>query len=515
MPEARIAAVVQLADSIARQAGIGASGSFDLPEPAESISQWLSISPEQLQQIREKLSETVRQKSNILGLYLPKAGANYCKIVHTAAAQLARQHTELSGENRRLQSDSSHLDFITDFLLGINPISGASDIAEDFAARWQKFYQTGLVCLYLAPWRRSQTLEAVVVESLSQSRMVCLNAPAETSVIPKTIANNFAILNAHDHIDWLFEQLDVDFDVNRTKLMPLLSGRKAVGAIAFELNYPGDVELFEEKFRTSASIAGVVLGMALAQQRQQHFAERFARLISKPKDTQTRAATAENSLNALAEMAAGAAHELNNPLAVISGRAQLLADAESDQEKKKILEQIYKNARETSAIIEDLMSFAEPPEARAAQTDIKQMLDEAIQLARQKTNAEHLDVQIAAAEGIESVFVDSAQVVSAIANVISNAVESYGDKPGPIKITADTTESGDSVKLQISDTGCGMDAETVQKATQPFFSVKPAGRKRGMGLAYAVRFIQLNKGSLNIASEPGSGTTVTICLPRK
>jgi len=522
MPEARIAAVVQLADSIACQSGIGSSGSFDWPEPVESISQRLAIGPERLQQIRRKLPETVRQKSNILGLYLPKAGSNYCKIVHTAAAQLARQHTELSGENRRLQSDSSHLDFITDFLLGINPISGASDIAENFAARWQKFYQTGMVCLYLAPWRRSQRLEAVVVENLSQSRMVCLNAPAETSVIPKTIANNFAILNAHDHIDWLFEQLDVDFDVERTKLMPLLSGGKAVGAIAFELNYPGDVELFEEKFRTSASIAGAVLGMALAQQRQQHFAERFALLISKPKDTQTRAAPAENSLslglltlNALAEMAAGAAHELNNPLAVISGRAQLLAEAESDREKKRILEQIYESARETSAIIEDLMSFAEPPEARAARTDVKQILDEAIELAKQKTNAEHLDVQIAAAEGLESVFVDSAQVVSAIANVISNAVESYGDKPGPIKITADAAESGDSVKLQISDTGCGMDAETISKATQPFFSAKPAGRKRGMGLAYAVRFIQLNKGSLNIASEPDSGTTVTICLPSK
>jgi len=530
MPEARIAAVVQLADSIARQSGIGSSGSFDLPEPAESLSQWLAISPEQLQQIRRKLSETIRQKGNILGLYLPKAGANYCKIVHNAAAQLARQHTELSGENRRLQSDSSHLDFITDFLLDINSNSGAVDIAENFATRWQKFYQTGMVCLYLTPSAGSQRLEAVVVENLSQSRIVCLNVPAQTSVIPKTIANNFAILNAYDHIDWLFEQLDVDFDVERTKLVPLLSGRKAVGAIAFELNYPGDVELFEEKFRTSASIAGVVLGMALSQQRQQHFAERFARLIcvpaergpSKPKDTQTRAAPAEHSLswgllmeNALAEMAAGAAHELNNPLAVISGRAQLLAEAESDQEKKKILEQIYKNAREASAIIEDLMSFAEPPQPRAARTDIKQMLDEAIQLAKQKTNAEHLDVQIAVAEELESVFVDSAQVVSAIANVISNAVESYGEKPGPIKITAEAAESGDSAKLQISDVGCGMDAETISKATQPFFSAKPAGRKRGMGLAYTVRFIQLNKGSLNIASEPGSGTTVTICLPGK
>jgi len=523
MPEARIAAVVQLADSLARHADIGSSGSFDLPEPAEFISQWLAISPEQLQQIRRKLPETVRQKSNILGLYLPKAGANYCKIVHNATAQLARQHTELSEEKRRLQSDSSHLDFITDFLLGINSNSGAADIAENFAARWQKFYQTGMVCMYLAPWRRSQTFEAVVVENLSQSRIVCLNAPAQTSVIPKMIANNFAILNAYDHIDWLFEQLDVDFDVNRTKLVPLLSGRKAIGAIAFELHYPGDVELFEEKFRTSVSIAGAILGMALAQQRQQQFAERFARLIcvpaergpSQPKDTQTRAAPGEHSLNALAEMAAGAAHELNNPLAVISGRAQLLAEAESDQEKKKILEQIYKNAREASAIIEDLMSFAEPPEARATRTDIKQMLDEAIQLAMQKTNAKHLDVQIAVAEGLESVFVDSAQVVSAIANVISNAVESYGEKPGPIKITAEAAESGDSVKLQISDAGCGMDAETISKATQPFFSAKPAGRKRGMGLAYAVRFIQLNKGSLSIASEPGSGTTVTICLPVK
>ncbi len=522
MPEARIAAVVQLADSLARQSGIGSAGSFDLPAPAESISQWLAISPEQLQQIRGKLPETIRQKSNILGLYLPKAGANYCKIVHNAAAQLARQNTELSGENHRLQSDSSHFDFMTDFLLGINSGSGAADIAENFATRWQKFYQTGMVCLYLAPSTGSQRLETVVVENLSQSRIVCLNAPAETSVIPKTIANNFAILNAYDYIDWLFEQLDVDFDVERTKLMPLLSGGKAVGAIAFELHYPGDMELFEEMFKASTSIAGAVLGMALAQQRQQHFAERFAMLISKPKDTQTRAAPVENSLswgllteNALAEIAAGAAHELNNPLAVILGRAQLLAEAESDQEKKRILEQIYKNAREASAIIEDLMSFAEPPEARAARTDIKQMLDEAIELAKQKTNVEHIDIQIAVAEDLESVFVDSAQVVSAIANVISNAVESYGDKPGPIKITAEAAESGDSMRLQISDVGCGMDAQTVQKATQPFFSAKPAGRKRGMGLAYTVRFIKLNKGSLNIASEPGKGTTATICLPMK
>jgi putative nucleotidyltransferase with HDIG domain len=513
IPEARIAAVVQLADSIARSSGIGSAGSFDLPEPTETISQWLSISPEQIQQISQALPETIRQKSNILGLYLPKSDANYCKIVHGAAVQLAQEHTETSDENQRLQSDSSHLSFITEFLLGINSISSAMDIAENFAIRWQKFYQTGMVCLYLAPQRRSQTLEAVMVEELSHSRLLCLNAPIETSVIPKPIANNFAILNAYDYIEWLFEQLDVEFDVNRTKLIPLLSGGKAIGAIAFELSYPDDAKLFEEKFRTSISIAGAALGMALAQQRQQHFAERFVRLISTPKDTQTKIVPVENSLNSLVEITAGAAHELNNPLAVISGRAQLLAEAESDQEKKRILEQIYENSREASAIIANLMDFAQPPKPRPTRTDIKQMLDEAIEFAKQKTNSAHIDIQIEIAEGTESVFVDSAQIVSAIANIISNAAESYDEQTGPIKISAEAIETGDSIKVQITDSGCGMDPETIQKATQPFFSAKAAGRKRGLGLAYAARFIQINKGMLNIASKPGSGTTVTICLP--
>ena len=69
------------------------------------------------------------------------------------------------------------------------------------------------------------------------------------------------------------------------------------------------------------------------------------------------------------------------------------------------------------------------------------------------------------------------------------------------------------MKIEISDSGCGMDAGVIKKATQPFYSARTAGRKRGMGLSYTLRFIKLNKGSLNIMSETGEGTTVTIHLP--
>ena len=128
-------------------------------------------------------------------------------------------------------------------------------------------------------------------------------------------------------------------------------------------------------------------------------------------------------------------------------------------------------------------------------------------------NGEGIYVRIEIADEVESVLVDSAQIVSAIANIISNAAESYGDETGPIAITAGADEDGKTVRLAIRDQGCGMDAATLKKATQPFFSARPAGRKRGMGLAYAARFIQLNVGRLEIASEPDSGTTVTIRLP--
>ena len=554
IPEARIAAVVQLADTLARQAGVGQSGSFDPPELSERLLACLGIESEQAEHVGRTLAEAVEQKSRILGLDLPNSVADYCQATHAAAAQLARQHAELSDEKCRLQSAASHLDFAADFLQSVSPAAGPAQIAENFAGRWQKFYQTGMVCLYLNPPAGGETLDAVLVQGLGESKIITLEAPQDSRAIPIEITNTFAVLNARDHLDWLADQLEAEFDMERAKLLPLLSDGRAVGAIAFELHYPGDAQLFEEKFKISASLAGAVLDMALARQRQQDFAERFAGLITAPptvgtlpsekhevstshpqapegvpeglpheaaappREQEEKSAVtvqAEDLLNALAEMAAGAAHELNNPLAVISGRAQLLAEAQDDKETREILRQIYENAREASGVIEDLMTFAEPPQPRATATSVRKMLDEAVQLTGRKTNREHLDVQVEVGADVRDVFVDSAQVVSALANLIANAVESYGGRAGPIEIAADAGPSGETVTVVIADHGCGMDAETLRKATHPFFSAKPAGRKRGMGLAYAARFIQINRGTLTLASRPGYGTTATIHLPRK
>lgn len=508
IPEAKIARIVQLADCIARQCGIGRSGSFDSPD----LPGLPAISPEQLQQIHRDLPGRAEQKSKVLGLDLPKQRAAYCEVVQAAAAQLAQDNTKLSSENLRLQISSNHFDFIADFLSSINSAATPIEVAENSAVRWQKSYQTGQVCLYLAPPPNSQVTEAVVIESRSKTKTIILNTPAETAVIPQTLVNDFTVLNADERIDWLFEQLDVDFDLSRTKLLPLISKGSTIGAIVFELCYQAETEKLRKKFEAPASVVAAALDMALARQKQQHYAEQFAMLITEPDRVKHQIRT-DSALTALAEMAAGAAHELNNPLSVISGRAQLLAGDETDAKKKRILEQIQENADGLSEIVDCLMSFARPRQPKPTMTNIEQILDEAVHLAARKENAEQPDIQLDVANVNKNVLVDSAQIASAIANIFSNSLESYTDGTGPIKVTAD--EAGDFVKLEIIDLGCGMDAETLQKSTQPFFSAKPAGRKRGMGLASAQRIIQLNNGSLNIKSQPNTGTTVTILLPCK
>ena len=123
--------------------------------------------------------------------------------------------------------------------------------------------------------------------------------------------------------------------------------------------------------------------------------------------------TRKTDVEELAEMAAGAAHELNNPLSVISGRAQLLAKSENDPDRKRILEQIQQNAGELSAIIDDLMSYANPEQPKATETAIGQIINDAIDLTKQKKQMEQLDIKIDISPDTPEVFVDSAQIACA------------------------------------------------------------------------------------------------------
>ncbi len=251
---------------------------------------------------------------------------------------------------------------------------------------------------------------------------------------------------------------------------------------------------------------------ATTTDRQKQLTEQLVSILTHIKGQQKSLIAAETMTN-LAELAAGAAHELNNPLAVISGRSQLLNNSETDDSKREILNLISQKAEEATNMVSDLMSFSEPARPRPETVSPLVLLNNAIGLITDKHKTAQAQIQLENIDNLSDVNVDIKQMGIALSNIISNALESYDAGDGKLRIIGTLMPNLDLVRVEIIDSGCGMSSEVLQKSAMPFYSAKPAGRQRGMGLAIADRLIKLNNCSINIASIPQKGTTVTVLLP--
>jgi signal transduction histidine kinase len=218
----------------------------------------------------------------------------------------------------------------------------------------------------------------------------------------------------------------------------------------------------------------------------------------------------ERLFDAIAEFSSGAAHELNNPLAVIAGRAQLLLESEADVERRRQLETILRQAMRVRQILEDLMLFAKPPEPKPTPTPLAFLVGRAVrelgQLAEECQVSVHNEVP---GEGL-LVLADMPLLSRAIRELIRNAVEA-SPRGGRVVITA--AEEGDWVELDIVDQGPGIDEAARDRLFVPFFSGREVGRGLGLGLPIARRAVELHGGKLHLVTSSG-GTRVQVLLRR-
>jgi len=522
IPQMKLPMIVRLAHILACRQNMGWPGSFPQEQAVDETAQCLGLNRQQIEQIKTDSIEAANRKITLAAIESPDVYFNCSRVIRQTANTIADDNTQISRLNDRLRTASSDVRFITDFIAKLHPQDSQIETAEKLALTWKTFYQTGRVCVYIRNTDDPDYLDAFVTEQ-SKTKSYYLKGPEE--LLPAQTLREDIILDAQLCCPWLFEQLDLKFDLERTKALPLYCSGEAIGAVVFELNQPASQQALQQAFKVTGQIAGSFLASALAAAQQEHLAEQFAGLINNPPKKQLsppaqktdrplqRPAEQPDTIDALAEIAAGAAHELNNPLSVISGRAQLLAEAETDERKKQILRQIRENASGISDILGDLMSFANPPQPRPAQTDVKQVLEEAEQLAVIKTRIEEPNFKTELKEPLPLLYIDSAQAASALANVLANSLEAYADQYGKVDLVVELDEMSNFIKITVIDNGYGMDAETLKKALHPFFSAKPAGRKRGMGLAHASRLIELNGGRMKIQSSRSGGTVVEILLP--
>jgi signal transduction histidine kinase len=225
-------------------------------------------------------------------------------------------------------------------------------------------------------------------------------------------------------------------------------------------------------------------------------------------------AVAEARLEAMRELAYGAGHEINNPLANIATRAQALLLDEADPERRRRLSTIVDQSFRARDMIGGLMLFARPPKPRREPVDVGKIVASTIEAVRGLAATRGVRLEYSPLPAPLDIFVDRLQIEEAIRVVLVNALEAVA-VGGRVVLDVIRRPAGAAgwCEVAVADDGRGMSFDTARRAFDPFFSGREAGRGAGLGLSKAWRLIELNGGSIALASRPGQGTRVTIQLP--
>jgi signal transduction histidine kinase len=220
---------------------------------------------------------------------------------------------------------------------------------------------------------------------------------------------------------------------------------------------------------------------------------------------------AEARLEGLRELAYGAGHEINNPLANIASRAQALLLDEVDAERRRRLATIVDQSFRARDMIGGLMLFARPPKPRPEAVDVSGLVAAAIDAVQPVAAARGARLEYSPLPVPLDVVVDRVQIEEVIRVVAVNAIEAVSAGGRVVLSVIRGAEGG--CEIAIADDGRGMTAEALRRAFDPFYSGREAGRGIGLGLPKAWRLVEANGGGIVVDSRPGQGTRVAIKLP--
>lgn len=229
-------------------------------------------------------------------------------------------------------------------------------------------------------------------------------------------------------------------------------------------------------------------------------------------------------MEAIGRLAGGIAHDFNNILTAILGYSTLLLN-QVDPSQRPAVEQIQQAGKRAAALTKQILNFSRKQLIAPQVVDLNTIVSEMEQLLR-RLIGEHIDLLVVPGAGLGLVKVDQSQLEQVIMNLAINARDAMPDG-GRLTMETANVELDDAycrthpdvkpglyVMLAVSDNGQGMDAATLARCLEPFFTTKPKGKGTGLGLSTVYGIVKQHGGTLSLYSEPGQGTTVKIFLPR-
>lgn len=221
-------------------------------------------------------------------------------------------------------------------------------------------------------------------------------------------------------------------------------------------------------------------------------------------------------LAGVGELAASIAHELNNPLGTISLRIEgVLAKTPPDDPRRKPLEIIDQEVARMARLVANLLQFSRPGRDQVSTVDVCEEITKTIELTEHHLRKRQIRIELEFAPSVPTIYADRQQLRQVFLNLVTNAADAMpgggwlvprvrcGELPGLIA----------AVVIEVTDTGTGIPPEHLARVTEPFFTTKEEGKGTGLGLAICRRIIQQHRGTLEIESKVGEGTTIRITLP--
>lgn len=229
-----------------------------------------------------------------------------------------------------------------------------------------------------------------------------------------------------------------------------------------------------------------------------------------------------NKLASIGRLAAGIAHEINNPLAIINEKAGLMKDLLNITDDFKYKDKFYTNinsvedaVKRSRTITHRLLGFARRMDVKLEPVQVNTVITEVLDFLSKEAAYHEISIEQDLQIDLPRILSDNGQMQQIFLNIINNAIDAV-DKGGLIRITSRQTEAK-TVRVDIHDNGPGMPPEVLKKVFEPFFTTKKNNERQGTGLGLSITYGLVKKlgGKISVSSEVGTGTTFTIIFPEK
>jgi signal transduction histidine kinase len=248
----------------------------------------------------------------------------------------------------------------------------------------------------------------------------------------------------------------------------------------------------------------------LAQQILAHRAEEEQELIREKTQFQAKLADYEKYA-AMAQLAVGAAHEINNPLLGIFSHLELELKGAGDPEQRTEIQACLEGAQRISSTVRGLLNYARPGPLRLSRISLERLVDDTFSFLRHQPMFHAIELKKEIAPELPAITADANQISQVLMNLLLNAGQAM-PQGGTITVSADKVKFEDRIEVTVADNGCGIAADILPRVFEPFFTTK-RGQGTGLGLSISQAYVRNHHGEIEVESVPHQGTTFRFNLP--